>query len=111
MPRGGARPGAGRKPKAVQALPELAIRRDEPITLGTITGTTPLEFLLGVMNDYAADPRIRLQAASIAAAYVHAKPVAASATKKVDAAEAAKKAAASDRFAPSASPKLVVNNR
>ena len=57
---GGPRPGAGR-PKKVRA----------PIAVPA--APTPLEFLLSVMNDPAADADLRLKAAVSAAQYVHTR--------------------------------------
>jgi len=95
---GGARPGAGRPP----------VSDEEKTTIATPGNQTPLEFLLGVMNDNAIEDKLRLDAAKTAAQYVHAKV--GEGGKKESAADAAKKAA-SGRFGASAPPKLVVNNR
>jgi phage terminase small subunit len=67
---------------------------------------SPLEFLLNMVNNPDVDEKIRLQAAAIAAPFVHVKPVA---TKKEDAAEAAKKASEGRFAAPLTPPRLVVN--
>lgn len=91
MPRGGYRPGAGRKPKgqspvaqAVDAAkvavvaarvkgkpgpkPKVAAARPRALT---IQGQTPLEYLLSVMNDPSHDEGTRTRAAIAAAPYVH----------------------------------------
>lgn len=65
--RGGARKGAGRKlgtpnRKTVQAQNETER-----------SGLTPLQFMLQIMRDPAQEDARRLQAASMAAPYVHAK--------------------------------------
>lgn len=91
---GGARKGAGRKKKPAPAL-------DAPKT------ESPLEFLVGVMNDAGADVRLRVRAAVAAAQYLHTKQ--ADGGKK-EAAEKAARDAASSRFAPATPPRLVVNN-
>lgn len=65
---------------------------------------TPLSYLLSVVNDTKADRRERIQAASIAAPYVHARK--GEGGKKDAAADAAKKVS-TGRFAPAAPPKLV----
>lgn len=75
----------------------------------TITGQTPLEYLLGVMNDETVDPARRDRAASVAAPFVHAK--AGEIGKKGELKQAAAEAAHSGKFAPSAGPKLIVNNQ
>jgi hypothetical protein len=67
---------------------------------------TPLDFLLGVMNDPEQDPKMRLRAAVAAVQYTHNKRGVGG--KKEERQEAADKV--SGRFAPPASPKLVVNN-
>jgi phage terminase small subunit len=69
---------------------------------------SPLEYMLSVMNDRTAEATRRDRMAQAAAPFVHAR--AGEATKKVDAADKAKRVAAG-RFAPSAAPQLVVNNR
>lgn len=91
---GGARKGAGRKKKPAPAL-------DAPKT------ESPLEFLVGVMNDAGADARLRVRAAVAAAQYLHAKQ---GEGGKKDAADRAAGSAATGKFAPAAPPRLVVNN-
>lgn len=63
---------------------------------------TPLEFLMGVMNDMAQDPRLRVRAAITAAQYQHSKV--GEGGKKEQKAENAKTAAA--RFGQAAPPRL-----
>lgn len=122
MPRGGARPGAGRKPKqpkvnvapkvdkdgfktdaawpfGQQRPPEPEANKPEP----ELTDITPLDYLLSVMRNSEEDKSRRMQAASIAAPYVHAK--AGEGGKKEERNAAAKKVAS--RFAPATPPKLV----
>jgi hypothetical protein len=65
MPRGGARRGAGRKPSL-----RLMLTR-ESVKLAKESGTTPLQFLLSVMNDVGLPVGTRMQAAGLAAPYVH----------------------------------------
>ena len=60
---GGARVGAGRKPK----------EKEEKVTIATSGDQTPLEFLLAVMNDNDIKDRLRIDAAKTAAQYVHAR--------------------------------------
>ena len=121
MARGGARPGAGRKPKAqaVELLPvataakavKATSKERRPVVEQATpapaddSGLSPLDYLLSVVRDVGADERVRIQAASIAAPYIHARKAEATG-KKVDAAERAK-AAAGGKFASAAPPKLV----
>jgi hypothetical protein len=57
MPRGGFRPGAGRPKGSKTARP----------------GVAPLEYMLAVMNDVAADDARRDRMAIAAAPFVHAR--------------------------------------
>lgn len=93
---GGARPGAGRKPKD----PE------DELTIATSGDQTPLEFLLTVMNDNAIADKLRLEAAKTAAQYVHPKK--GEGGKADDAAQKAK-AAAAGKYGPRTGPRLVVS--
>jgi|SRR5574337_1044891 len=92
---GGARPGAGRKPrpKPPQADPPRTETRD------------PLEFLLDVMQGVVTPTREQLRAAVAATQYLHAKK---EGGKKDDAADKAQKAG-SGKFGQSAAPRLVSN--
>jgi hypothetical protein len=66
-PKGGARPGAGRKPG-------IANRKTaEQVAAASASGITPLEYMLSVMRAPETDPRDRLVAAQAAAPYIHAK--------------------------------------
>jgi len=91
---GGARPGAGRKPAQV-------------VPLTVPEATTPLAFLLSVMNDPMAAPELRVKAATTAAQYVHTRRQ--DGGKKEEQQEAAKKVAAG-RFGMARAPALVVSN-
>ena len=68
----------------------------------------PLEYLLTVMNDSKVEKSLRVRAAIAAAQYTHTKLHDGG---KKEGKEAAAKAASAGKFAPSAPPKLVVNNR
>lgn len=131
MPRGGSRPGAGRPRKnaAADAAPakKRVATRKPPAGLapdgektpeapqswpfGTaqppvedLTKLSPLEFLLKVMRDETEEKGRRIQAASLAAPYCHAKM----GEKSAKAREAeARKEAASGRFGRRQPPKLV----
>jgi len=65
MPKGGARRGAGRKPGLRTRLTIRAVEFAEE------TGQTPLQFMLGVMRDDKLPVGTRLQAAGLAAPFVH----------------------------------------
>ena len=71
--RGGARPGAGRKMseerKAIIAAADEARRA----ALADTSGETPLQYMLRVMRDAAADTRRRDNMAIAAAAFMHPK--------------------------------------
>jgi phage terminase small subunit len=125
MPRGGARPGSGRKP--TRPKPETAVaevdkdgfktdptwpfgrqRLEEPApppAKPDLSALTPLDYLLQVMRDGEEDKARRMQAASLAAPYVHAKK--GEGGKKEQRNEAAKNVVS--RFASAAPPKLVAN--
>jgi hypothetical protein len=65
MPRGGSRPGAGRKQGS-------ASRRSQEVTAAIIeTGELPLEYMLKVVRDENADQKRRDAMAIAAAPYVH----------------------------------------
>ncbi|MDQ0040828.1 terminase small subunit [Variovorax boronicumulans] len=119
MPRGGARPGAGRKPskpkaekapkvdkdgfKTDESWPFRQVRPPEPPPPADLSALTPLDYLLEVMRDDQEDRSRRMQAASLAAPYCHSKK--GEGGKKEERSEAAKRVAG--RFAPAAPPKLV----
>lgn len=67
MSHGGVRTGAGRPKGRATNLADKA--RKEALS----GGTSPLEYLLGVMRDIRQDDARRLDAAKAAAPYVHAK--------------------------------------
>lgn len=91
---GGARPGAGRKPKEKPEQPPAPP-----------AAPTPLEFLKGVMNDLEQDPKLRVRAAIAAAQYEHMKK--GDGGKRDEVADAAKKAAGGKFKAAPAPLKLV----
>lgn len=128
MPRGGARPGAGRprkQPAEVPAKKKAPPKKDaappvdadgyktdpnwpfgqgRPPEPEDLSGLMPLDFLLQVMRDPEEDKGRRMQAATLAAPYCHPKK--GESTKKSEAAEKAK-AAGSGRFGRRQPPKLV----
>lgn len=65
MPRGGARPGAGRHPGVRNRKTTEALKAIES------GGITPLDYLLKLMRDEEQPPPVRLDAAKSAAPYVH----------------------------------------
>jgi hypothetical protein len=67
MPRGGARPNAGRKKGQATRLNEEARKA------ALAGGTSPLDFLLEAMRDDQREFSVRLDAAKAAAPYVHAR--------------------------------------
>ena len=67
MPRGGPRPGAGRKKGQATRLNEQARQA------ALAGGTSPLEFLLAAMRDGGREFNVRLDAAKAAAPYLHAR--------------------------------------
>lgn len=133
MPRGGARPGAGRPrkapadqsappkkkapakqpaaghapdgKKAADAPPSWPFGTEPPSPPADLSELSPLDYLLSLVRNPETDPRVRLQAASIAAPYCHHKKGEASG-KKLEA-EARQKAAAEGRFSRRQPPKLV----
>jgi phage terminase small subunit len=129
MPRGGSRPGAGRKADPNSGRQQAAAKRAAPAKaiapsgekdarapaswpFGTaqekepelLSSLTPLDYLLSLVQNPKEDKRIRIQAATIAAPYVHPKKGEGTGKKEQQAA-AAKQVAS--RFSTGAPPKLV----
>lgn len=90
---GGARPGAGRKPKA---------RDVGALTAPATPHASPLEVLLMMMRDATLPAALRIKAAQAAAPYVH--PKLGESGKKEQKAESAKRVAG--KFAASSPPRL-----
>lgn len=109
MARGGFRPGAGRPPGSKKpkdgAAPVAAV---VPPTEPAGPKKNPLEYMLFVINDPTASEERRDRLAIAAAPFVH--PRAGAAGKKDEQSDRARKAS-QGRFAASAPPRLVVNNR
>jgi phage terminase small subunit len=123
MPRGGSRPGAGRKRKTTAEAPASAPVVDAqgfktaaapenwpfgkapvaPPPEPDLSSLMPLDFLLQIMRDQDEDKGRRMQAATLAAPYCHAKK--GEGGKKEEKADAAKKVAS--KFATATPPKLV----
>jgi phage terminase small subunit len=89
---GGARPGAGRKPKA-PAILALAATYDDPE-----------KFLRAVMNDSGTEAKLRVDAAKALMPFTHQKI---GEGGKKDAKQDAAKKAGGGKFAPAAPPRLV----
>lgn len=98
---GGARPGAGRKPKPAVFLPQVAPKSalDEPDSI---------KLLRQITNDASLDAKIRLEAAKALAPYEMMRK--GDAGIKETRKEAAKKVA-QGKFAPAVAPRLVVSNK
>lgn len=132
MPRGGARPGAGRpKKQADSAKPESKTRAKaapptvdadgykedpnwpfgkqrpkEPEPPPDLSNLMPLDYLLEVMRDPFEERGRRMQAATLAAPFCHPKK--GESGKKEEKTAAAKKIAS--RFTPAAPPRLAAAN-
>lgn len=106
MPRGGARPGAGRKTKAVSD----AVKACEIAAKKSNGDMTPLDFMLALMRDEKQDVKLRMAMAQAAAPYLHAKPSDTPKGKKEQAQDEASEIASGGKFAPRHAAKLVVNN-
>jgi phage terminase small subunit len=91
---GGARLGAGRKPK----------EPDPPIS---VSADDPLEFLLAVMRNNEATPELRVKAANYALPYKYAKK---GEGGKGDEKKRAAKDAGGGKFAPATPPLRLVNS-
>lgn len=127
MPRGGARPGAGRKPKerpAGEVAPAKKTRKAAPPATGfapafgtevpaappvpaDMCGLTPLDYFLSLMRDPGADEKLRFQAAAQALPYMHPKK--GEGGKKEEKQDAANKVAS--KFGARPAPLKVVGGR
>lgn len=112
MSRGGPRVGAGRPKKAEnrpgKAAPANQSTADQTnVSLPVDPKKDPLDYMLAVMNDTSLDAGRRDRMAVAAAPYLHAK---AGESGKKDAKVQAAKKASTGKFAPSAPPRLVVDN-
>ena len=76
--KGGARPGAGRKRGSVTR------RSAEVLDAALSEGLTPVEYMLGIMRDEKADPKMRTWAAEKAAPFCHPRPSPVSRTIEID---------------------------
>ena len=120
MARGGYRPGAGRPRKSgdgrtaekVKASAKKILQAEAALVEIPAGQVSPLEYLLGVVNDAGADPADRMRAAVSAAPYVHARAsdIVSAKGKKEQKQEAAEQVAGAGRFAPRRGPRLAVDN-
>lgn len=102
MAGGGARPGAGRKPRA----PASESNPSRPLA----TDLTPYAYMLAVMNDPTIDPHRRDRMAIAAAAVEQRGGEREEKPGKREQAKRAGRAAAAGKFAPPEPPRLVVSN-
>ena len=77
MPRGGARPGAGRKPGAA------AKKTREAADLLAAEGLTPLEYMVGLMRGTQDFDEVKFEAAKAAAPYIHPRLAATQVTASI----------------------------
>lgn len=102
MPRGGPRPGAGR-PRKTAGSQDIANAAD-------LAKLTPLEYMLQILRDPAADPaRRRDRMAQAAAPYLHKKAESPMGKKEVARDKAAE--AGRGKFAAGQAPKLIKFSR
>src|SRR5579862_745425 len=111
MPRGGYRPGAGR-PKGSRSFKagrqeEPAPARDLSERSGQPQHQSPLDYMLGVMNDQTADDATRDRMAIAAAPYVHGR-AGGGPGKKEGKADRATQAGKTGRFATPPTPARLV---
>ena len=93
MPRGGARPGAGRKRKNVTpASVAASVPAAAPVVRAMPGQMTPLDYMMNVINDPSADETRRDRMAQAAAPYVHPKAADAAPGKKEQREQAARTA-------------------
>lgn len=92
MTHGGARPGAGRKPRQIQTVSRERIAET----------SDPVQFLTATMNDPEIDIRLRVEAAKVLLRFICRRATAEG--KKERQAEAAKKVAG--RFSASTPPNI-----
>ncbi len=108
---GGKRPGAGRKPAPKVLLPDpakpAAEVADEVVDPVRVDSDDPEVFLLAVMHSVGTDGKLRVEAAKTLCLMKRARMTGAG--KKGEQAERAKEVS-KGKFAPSAPPKLVVDN-
>ena len=102
MPRGGARPGAGRKPKPKVCAELVSVVASD----FAAPPESPLGYLLSIARADEIDIKLRMDAAKAALPYMHYKL---GEGGKKDA-QAAKAKAVAGKFSAAQPPKLVVSN-
>ncbi len=103
MPRGGARVGAGRKPKQAQDVVQ-----SQMVTQDGDEKLLPLEYMLRVIRDPETDAGRRDRMAVAAAPYLHPKM---GEGGKKHAEKAGVEKAKDGRYAQAGAPRMVVNNK
>jgi phage terminase small subunit len=129
MPRGGYRPGGGRPKgstnRATKAAPDARVQRkrspksesvaapasEQPtMALDASQFDTALDFLKAVRRGQIVATDVQMRAAALELPYTSQRLPEATLGKKATAQEAAQDVVATGRFAPSAPPKLAVDN-
>jgi predicted nucleic-acid-binding protein len=113
MPRGGFRPGSGRKPRDLTPAKEIAAPLPPDVVKAARKNKmTPLEYMEAVINDLTATVERRDRMAQAAAPYRHARADAVVAAKgvKEQRNDQAKEIGVGKYATPSAPPRMVVNN-
>lgn len=111
MARGGYRPGAGRPRKEGGKAPAIRDEKHARKPQKSLGGKSPLEYMLDVMNDDAAEDARRDKMAVAAAPYVHVKADEVKLGKKAERMGRAEQASSAGKFAVRSAPKLVVHNK
>lgn len=107
MASGGYRPGAGR-PKSAKAPKSKPIKVPSDVkTAARKSGMKPLDYMLTVMNDDAADAERRDRMAIAAAPYVHSKAADKATGKLEQRQESANEASSSGKYATPAPPPAI----
>ncbi len=104
MARGGFRPGAGR-PRKDGGAPANAVTMKDVVQAAKAENKSPLEYMLGVMNDPDAEDGRRDRMAIAAAPFCHGKAAEVEAGKKAQRQANAEKSASAGKFAAPSAPK------
>lgn len=109
MPRGGKRPGAGRKvgSKSRTGFVAKVARIEQPVEV-VDPNLMPLDYMLAVVRDPNAEWKRRDDLAKAAAPFCHERLTPKENTKREDRQKNAEKSASRGRFVPSAAPKLLM---
>lgn len=111
MSKGGFRAGSGRPKgaKNIKPSPKIDVAKDIS-TAAEKSGMSPLDYMLNVMRDEAADGNRRDRMAVAAAPFVHGRADGADTSKKAKKQADAERAATQGRFARRPGPRLAVDN-